>query len=92
MGSFFERMPRLPAGGATPAPNLDDPAAAPIQAIFWEDYGNPQDPVMSKILYAYSPYHNIRDGVAYPAVFQVFGEKDAGCRPFHGRKFTEIWY
>jgi prolyl oligopeptidase len=85
-------MPRLPAGGATPAPNLDDPAAAPIQAIFWEDYGNPQDPVMSKILYAYSPYHNIRDGVAYPAVFQVFGEKDAGCRPFHGRKFTEIWY
>jgi prolyl oligopeptidase len=26
--------------------------------------------------------------VAYPAVFQVFGEKDLGCMPFHGRKFT----
>lgn len=69
-------------------PLPDDPSAAPIQAIFRQDYGDPNDPVMSKILYSYSPYHNVRDGVSYPAVFQVFGEKDAGCRPFHGRKFT----
>jgi hypothetical protein len=26
--------------------------------------------------------------VPYPAVYQVFGEKDLGCMPFHGRKFT----
>ncbi|ALJ13665.1 prolyl oligopeptidase family serine peptidase [Sphingopyxis macrogoltabida] len=74
----FDEMEPLP----------DDAESAPIRAIFWQDYGDPQDPVMSKILYSYSPYHNVRDGVAYPAVFQVFGEKDAGCRPFHGRKFT----
>jgi prolyl oligopeptidase len=30
----------------------------------------------------------VREGVAYPAVFQVLGEKDLGCMPFHGRKFT----
>ena len=60
----------------------------PVRAIFFEDYGDPQHPVMAKVLYSYSPYHNVRDGVEYPAVFQVFGEKDLGCMPFHGRKFT----
>jgi prolyl oligopeptidase len=60
----------------------------PVRAIFFEDYGDPKHPVMAKVLYSYSPYHNVRDAVAYPAVFQVFGEKDLGCMPFHGRKFT----
>jgi prolyl oligopeptidase len=65
-----------------------DPQFDPVRSIFFEDYGDPQHPVMSKVLYSYSPYHNVHDGVAYPAVFQVFGEKDVGCMPFHGRKFT----
>ncbi len=65
-----------------------DEASAPVRAIFYEDYGDPSHPAMSKVLYSYSPYHNLREGVAYPAVFQVFGEKDLGCMPFHGRKFT----
>ena len=69
-------------------PLPDTPELAPVRAIFFEDYGDPRHPVMSKVLYSYSPYPNIRDGVAYPAVFQVFGEKDLGCMPFHGRKFT----
>ncbi len=58
------------------------------RAIFLEDYGSPSDPLMSKVLYSYSPYHNVRPGTAYPAVYQVFGEKDLSCRPFNGRKFT----
>ena len=33
-------------------------------------------------------YHNVKPGTAYPAVYQVFGEKDLGCMPFNGRKFT----
>lgn len=65
-----------------------DPQFDPVRAIFLEDYGDPEHPVMSKIMYSYSPYHNVREGVSYPAVFQVFGEKDVGCKPFHGRKFT----
>lgn len=75
---IFDMMQPLP----------DDPALEPIRAIFRQDYGDAGDAVMSKIIYSYSPYHQIRDGVAYPAVYQVFGEKDAGCMPFHGRKFT----
>lgn len=59
-----------------------------IRAFWLQEYGDPNDPEMAKVLYSYSPYHNIRDGVAYPAVFQMFGEKDLSCLPFHGRKFT----
>ena len=65
-----------------------EPQLDPVRAIFLEDYGNPDDLLMSKVLYSYSPYHNVRAGTAYPAVYQVFGENDLGCRPFNGRKFT----
>ena len=75
---IFDQMEPLPL----------DPQYDPVRSIFFEDYGDPAHPAMSKVLYSYSPYHNVRDGVAYPAVFQVFGEKDLGCMPFHGRKFT----
>lgn len=60
----------------------------PVRAIFFEDFGDPASPAISRIAHSYSPYHNVKEGVAYPAVFQVFGEKDLGCHPFHGRKFT----
>ncbi|MGB2956384.1 MAG: prolyl oligopeptidase family serine peptidase [Anaerolineales bacterium] len=66
----------------TPASEAD------VRAYTEADYGNPNDPDDAAVMYSYSPYHNIRDGVAYPGVFQVFGEKDTGCPPFQGRKFT----
>jgi len=69
-------------------PIVGGPELEPVRAIFYEDYGDPKHPAMSRVLYSYSPYHSIRDGVAYPAVFSVFGEKDLGCMPFQGRKFT----
>jgi prolyl oligopeptidase len=64
------------------------PATASVRAIFYEDYGDPANPEDAEGILRWSPYHNIQDGVAYPAVYQVFGEHDAGCMPFHGRKFT----
>jgi len=67
------------------------PASTPdIRAYTEADYGNPDDPDDASVIYSYSPYHNIRDGMAYPAVFQQFGEKDEGSQPFHGRKFTAL--
>ena len=65
-----------------------EPQFDAVRAIFLEDYGDPDHPVMSKVLHSYSPYHNVKEGTAYPAVYQVFGEKDLGCMPFNGRKFT----
>ncbi|MDT9599926.1 prolyl oligopeptidase family serine peptidase [Sphingosinicella rhizophila] len=69
-------------------PLPDNPAIAGISAIFYEDYGNPSVPADAASARLWSPYHNVADGIAYPAVYQVFGEKDLGCMPFHGRKFT----
>ncbi|MFC9250431.1 prolyl oligopeptidase family serine peptidase [Amycolatopsis thailandensis] len=64
------------------------PENAWIRAIFQEDWGNPEEPEIARRTFAWSPYHNIKDDVAYPAVFQVFGAEDTACKPFHGRKFT----
>ncbi len=64
------------------------PETAPLRAIFYEDYGDPQKPADAASIIQWSPYHNVREGVAYPAVFQVFGERDLGCLPHHGRRFT----
>jgi prolyl oligopeptidase len=36
----------------------------------------------------YSPYHNIRAGVEYPATMIVSGDADQNCNPLHARKMT----
>jgi prolyl oligopeptidase len=40
------------------------------------------------VLQAYSPYHNVRDGAAYPAVLFTAGEFDARVEAFHAKKMT----
>jgi prolyl oligopeptidase len=52
------------------------------------DFGDPLDPEMSQVLYALSPYQNVRDGVRYPAMYIDCGLNDARCPPWHGRKFA----
>ena len=37
---------------------------------------------------AYSPLHNIRDGVQYPATLVVTGDHDDRVVPAHSHKFT----
>lgn len=52
------------------------------------DYGDPADPVMARVLYAWSPYQNVVDGVAYPAMLIDSGANDPRCPPWHGRKLA----
>jgi prolyl oligopeptidase len=40
------------------------------------------------VLLSYSPYHNVRDGIAYPATMIVSGDSDQNCNPLHARKMT----
>lgn len=61
---------------------------AGLRAIAYEDYGDTAVPEVARSVIEWSPYHNVADGVVYPALYQVFGEKDVSCMPFHGRKFT----
>lgn len=69
-------------------PVAPGPAASSIQTYYLQHYGDPADPQVAPRILTYSPYHSVRDDVAYPAVYQVFGENDLACAPFHGRKFT----
>jgi prolyl oligopeptidase len=41
-----------------------------------------------RAMYAYSPYHRVRDGVAYPAVLMQTGENDGRVNPMQSRKMT----
>jgi len=52
------------------------------------DYGSPDDPQDFKTLLAYSPYHNIRPGTAYPPTLITTGDHDDRVFPAHSFKFA----
>ncbi len=50
------------------------------------EFGSVKDPSQFKALYAYSPYHHVTDGTAYPAIFMATGATDGRVNPAHSRK------
>ncbi len=52
------------------------------------EFGTVKDPDQFAALYAYSPYHNIVDGVQYPPTLLPTGANDPRVNPSHSRKFT----
>jgi prolyl oligopeptidase len=52
------------------------------------EFGTVKDPEQFKALYAYSPYHHVKDGVSYPALLMVNGANDTRVEPMSSRKFT----
>jgi prolyl oligopeptidase len=52
------------------------------------EYGTVNDPELFHALRAYSPYHNVNDGTAYPAVLLTAGESDPIAKPYHAKKMT----
>jgi prolyl oligopeptidase len=58
-------------------------------AHVWKDeFGTVEDPNDYAALAKYSPYHQVREGVAYPATKIVSGDADRNCNPLHARKMT----
>lgn len=56
---------------------------------FWvDDYGSAEDPDEFLALLAYSPYHNIRPGVHYPATLITTADTDDRVVPAHSFKFA----
>jgi prolyl oligopeptidase len=60
----------------------------PYAAEYAIEYGDPRDAAFARILQAYSPYHNVHDGVRYPATLVVCGDADIRCPSWHGRKLV----
>jgi prolyl oligopeptidase len=50
------------------------------------EYGTVKDTAQFKALYAYSPYHHVKDGTAYPAILMPTGENDHRVNPMQSRK------
>lgn len=59
-----------------------------IARLWIPEYGDPDNPEDFRYLYAYSPYHHVRDGEAYPAVLITTAESDTRVDPAHARKFA----
>ncbi|MGF1606297.1 MAG: prolyl oligopeptidase family protein [Rhodothalassiaceae bacterium] len=56
---------------------------------FWvDDYGSADQPDEFQALYAYSPYHNIQDGVAFPPVLITTADRDDRVVPGHSFKYA----
>lgn len=56
--------------------------------IWTEEFGNADNRADFPSLLAYSPYHAVRDGTAYPATLTVVGDGDHVCNALHARKMV----
>lgn len=56
--------------------------------VWKEEFGTADDPADFEALAKYSPYHQVQQGLAYPATMIVSGDVDRNCNPLHARKMT----
>ncbi len=54
------------------------------------EFGTVKDPEQFKALYAYSPYHHVKEGTAYPAILFLTGDNDHRVNPMESRKMTAL--
>jgi prolyl oligopeptidase len=52
------------------------------------EFGTVKNPDQFRALYAYSPYHHVENGTAYPSVLFSTGANDPRVDPMHSRKMT----
>ncbi|MES1184773.1 MAG: prolyl oligopeptidase family serine peptidase [Myxococcales bacterium] len=90
VGAMLAQRPEL-FGAALPGVGVLDMLRFHKFTIGWtwtDDYGSPDDPEDFKALYAYSPLHNLREGVKYPATLITTGDHDDRVVPAHSFKFA----
>ncbi|MFO0968266.1 MAG: prolyl oligopeptidase family serine peptidase [Gemmataceae bacterium] len=55
---------------------------------YWvDDYGSSDNPAEFKVLYSYSPYHNLKEGTKYPPTLVTTADTDDRVVPSHSFKF-----
>jgi prolyl oligopeptidase len=61
---------------------------SPNGAFNVTEFGTVKDPEQFKAMYAYSPYHHVKDGTKYPKVLFTTGANDPRVDPMQSRKMT----
>jgi prolyl oligopeptidase len=88
VGAALTQRPELYAAVVCSAPLLDMVRFEQfgLGATWNTEYGSAQDPEQLEWLLGYSPYHHVRDEVAYPAVLFTVFDGDTRVDPLHARK------
>jgi len=90
VGAVLNQRPDL-FGAALPAVGVMDMVRFTeftVGAAWKSDYGDPKDPADFKVLYAYSPLHNIKPGTRYPATLITTADTDDRVFPAHSFKYA----
>ncbi len=90
VGACMTQRPEL-FGAAQPAVGVMDMLRFHKFTIGWawvSDYGSSDDPEQFKTLFKYSPLHNLRPGVHYPATLVTTADHDDRVVPGHSFKFA----
>jgi prolyl oligopeptidase len=90
VGACMSQRPELFAA-ALPAVGVMDMLRFHKFTIGWawcSEYGSPENEEDFKILYAYSPLHNLKPGINYPATMITTADRDDRVVPAHSFKFA----
>jgi prolyl oligopeptidase len=90
MGAVLTQRPDIAAAVLCLVPVLDAlrSETTPNGAFNVTEFGSVEDEAMFHALHAYSPYHHVRDGTAYPPVLLTAGEFDPRVDAWHAKKMT----
>jgi prolyl oligopeptidase len=89
VGACITQRPDL-FGAALPAVGVMDMLRFHKFTIGWawvSDYGSAEDPEQFKVLHSYSPLHNIKGGISFPATLATTADHDDRVVPSHSYKF-----
>jgi prolyl oligopeptidase len=61
-----------------------------IARLWIPEYGSSEDVEQFQWLFAYSPYHHVKDGVVYPATLFLTADSDSRVDPMHAKKMAAM--
>jgi prolyl oligopeptidase len=92
MGAMITQRPDLFRAVVCAVPLLDMLRYQNFQiAKLWvPEYGSADDPKQFDWLYAYSPYHHVKQGQEYPAILFMTADTDTRVDPMHAKKMAAL--
>jgi prolyl oligopeptidase len=92
MGAALTQHPDLYRAVVCQVPLLDMLRYQNFQiAKLWvAEYGSSEDPKQFDWIYAYSPYHHVKQGTEYPAILFMTADTDTRVDPMHAKKMAAL--